>query len=149
MGSLRRGSAATYLLEYRVRIPPGVCACLLWLSCVLSCRGLCDGPITRPVQSYRMWWVWEWSQQRGGLGPTGLSSRKNESKSAYRSSSIHLDGENKEPNSCGEKYIIHHNSETNSVKKPDIPLQDHIKTKLEVHLTNLPNILILQEKFTS
>ena len=25
--------------------------------CVLSGRGLCDGPITRPVESYRLWCV--------------------------------------------------------------------------------------------
>ena len=30
---------------------------------VLSCRGLCDGPITCPEESYRVWcvWVWSWS----------------------------------------------------------------------------------------
>ena len=25
--------------------------------CVLSCRGLCDGSITRPEESYRLWCV--------------------------------------------------------------------------------------------
>jgi hypothetical protein len=39
--------------------------------------------------------------------------------------------------------------QSNSVKKPDIPLQNHIKTKLEMHLTVLPNILPLRDKFTS
>jgi hypothetical protein len=29
--------------------------------CVLSDRGLCFGPITRPEQSYRAWCVWVWS----------------------------------------------------------------------------------------
>jgi len=29
--------------------------CLLWVLCVLSDRGLCDGPITCPVESYRVW----------------------------------------------------------------------------------------------
>jgi hypothetical protein len=31
--------------------------------CVLSCRGLCFGLITRQEQSYRVWcvWVWSWS----------------------------------------------------------------------------------------
>jgi len=32
----------------------GMDACLLW---VLSGRGLCDGPITRPEESYRLWCV--------------------------------------------------------------------------------------------
>jgi len=29
------------------------CAC-----CVLSCRGLCDEPITQPDEYYQMWCVW-------------------------------------------------------------------------------------------
>jgi len=37
--------------------------------CVLSGRGLCDGPITRLEEFYRVLcaWVWSW----GGLGPLG------------------------------------------------------------------------------
>ena len=59
---LRRGSAATRLLGLLVRIPPGGA----WMSvshecCVLSGRGLCVGPITRPEESYRLWCVWVWS----------------------------------------------------------------------------------------
>jgi hypothetical protein len=48
---LRRGSAAVRLLGLQVRIPPGA-----WMSvcCVLSGRGLCDGPITSPEESYRV-----------------------------------------------------------------------------------------------
>ena len=59
---LRRGCAAAGLLGLRVRISPGgmnvSCGC-----CVLSGRGLCVGPITRPVESYRVWGVWvrSWS----------------------------------------------------------------------------------------
>jgi len=36
----------------------GSCEC-----CVLSDISLCDGPITRPGESYRVWcfWVWSWS----------------------------------------------------------------------------------------
>jgi hypothetical protein len=30
--------------------------------CVLSGRGLCDGLITRPETSYRVWCVWVWSR---------------------------------------------------------------------------------------
>ena len=32
----------------------GMDACLLWVT---SGRGLCDGPITRPEKSYRLWCV--------------------------------------------------------------------------------------------
>jgi hypothetical protein len=50
---------------------------LLWV-CLLSGRGLCDGPITRPEKSYRMWcvqWVWSWRPLRGGHSPkSGRSS---------------------------------------------------------------------------
>jgi hypothetical protein len=47
--------------------------------CVLSGRGLCEGLVTRPEESYRVWcvwvwcvWVWSWSLEKwGGLGPQG------------------------------------------------------------------------------
>ena len=52
----RRVSAADRLLGLRVRILPGdvddSCDC-----CVFSGRGLCDGPIPRPEESYRLWCV--------------------------------------------------------------------------------------------
>jgi hypothetical protein len=50
---LRRGSAADRWLGLRVRIPP-VHGVLSVDCCVLSGRGLCDGPITRPGESYRV-----------------------------------------------------------------------------------------------
>ena len=53
---LRRGSAATRLMGLRVRIQPG---CLSVVNVVLSGRGLCDGPITRPQASYRVFCVCE------------------------------------------------------------------------------------------
>jgi hypothetical protein len=47
---IKRGSAAARLLGLRVRIlPGGMDVCLLWELCVLSGRGLCDGPLTRPA----------------------------------------------------------------------------------------------------
>ena len=49
---LRRGSAAARQLVLRVRIPLG--ACMFVVSVVLSGRGLCDGLITRPEESYRL-----------------------------------------------------------------------------------------------
>ena len=53
---LRRGSMATRLLGLWVRIPPGgmdVCV----ECCMLSSRCPCDGLITRPEKSYRLWCV--------------------------------------------------------------------------------------------
>ena len=54
---LRRGSVVARLLGLMVRIPQAT-----WLSvccdcCVLSGRGLCDGFITHPEESYRLWRV--------------------------------------------------------------------------------------------
>jgi hypothetical protein len=54
---LRRGSAADRFLGLWVRIPMGH-GCLSVVSGVcLSGRGLCDGLITRPEESYRLWCV--------------------------------------------------------------------------------------------
>ena len=52
---LRRRSSAARLLRLWVLIPRGAwmsvcCECLM-----LSGRGLCDGLITRPEESYRLW----------------------------------------------------------------------------------------------
>ena len=54
---LRRSSAAARLLRLWVRIPPGVWKFVCCECCVLSGRGLCDGLITRPEESYRLWCV--------------------------------------------------------------------------------------------
>jgi hypothetical protein len=35
--------------------------CLLWVFVLLG-RGLCDGPIPRPAESYRLWYVSECDQ---------------------------------------------------------------------------------------
>ena len=51
-----RGCAADRLLGLRVRIPPGH-GCQSRVSAVLSGRGLCDGQIPRPEESYRLWCV--------------------------------------------------------------------------------------------
>jgi len=77
---LRRRSATARLLRLWVRIPPEA-----WMfeCCVLSGRGLCDEPITRPEESYRLWCVvcdLETSRMRRPR-PTGrLSSQKKETK---------------------------------------------------------------------
>ena len=56
LSGIRRVSTADRLLGLRVRISSGawmsVCQC-----CVLSGGGLCDGLITRPGESYRLWCV--------------------------------------------------------------------------------------------
>jgi hypothetical protein len=54
--------AAERLLGLRVRIPPGA---WMFVSCtvfVLSSTGPCDGPITGPEESYRLWCVSECDQ---------------------------------------------------------------------------------------
>ena len=48
---------------------------------VLSCRGLCDGPITRLEQSYRVCFLNVISKPRqGGVGPRGLPNYKRKAK---------------------------------------------------------------------
>jgi len=54
---LRRGSAAALLLGLRIRIPPGAWIYVCCACCILSGRGLCDGPVTRPEEPYRLWCV--------------------------------------------------------------------------------------------
>jgi hypothetical protein len=52
---LRHKSLAARLLRFWVRIPPGL-GCLSVVS-VMCLRRLCDGLITRPEESYRLWRV--------------------------------------------------------------------------------------------
>ena len=54
---LRNRSAAARLLKLRVRIPPEAWMLVSCECCVLSGRGLCDGLIARPEESYRLWCV--------------------------------------------------------------------------------------------
>jgi hypothetical protein len=54
---LRRRSAAARLLRSWVGIPPRAWMFVCCEYCVLSGRGLCDEPITRPEESYRLWCV--------------------------------------------------------------------------------------------
>jgi len=54
---LRHGSAASRLLSLWARIPPEAWMFVGCVCCVLSGRGLCDGLITHPEESYRMWCV--------------------------------------------------------------------------------------------
>jgi hypothetical protein len=54
---LRRTSSAARLLRSWVRIPLGAWMFVCCECFVLSGRGLCDGLITRPEESYRLWRV--------------------------------------------------------------------------------------------
>ena len=54
---LRRRSSVASLLRLWFRIPPGAWMSVCCECCVLSGRGLCDGFITRPGESYRLWRV--------------------------------------------------------------------------------------------
>ena len=54
---LRRRSSAARLLKLWVRILPEAWMFVCCECCVLSGRGLCDGLITRPGESYRLWRV--------------------------------------------------------------------------------------------
>ena len=54
---LRCRSAAARLLRLWVRIPPAASMSVCCECCVFSGRDLCDGLITRPGESYRVWCV--------------------------------------------------------------------------------------------
>jgi len=58
---LRRGSATARLRGLQVRIPPEALLSFCCECYVLSGICLCDGLITRPEESYRLWYVWVWS----------------------------------------------------------------------------------------
>jgi hypothetical protein len=59
---LRRRSAAERLLGASVRITHGAWTFVSCTVFVLSGRGLCDGPIPRPEESYLLWCVFECDQ---------------------------------------------------------------------------------------
>jgi hypothetical protein len=54
---LRRRSSAARLLRSWVGIRPGAWIFVCCERCLLSGRGICDGLITRPEESYRLWRV--------------------------------------------------------------------------------------------
>jgi hypothetical protein len=77
---LRLGSATAHLLSLWVRILPRTWMFVCCKCCVLSGRGLCDGLITRPEESYRLWCVqWVWSRNlknEEALARVGLQRRR-------------------------------------------------------------------------
>ena len=60
---LRRRFSAARLLRLWVRIPPGSWMFVCFECCVLLGRCLCDGLITRPGESYRLWRVVVYDQE--------------------------------------------------------------------------------------
>ena len=58
---LRRWSAAARFMGLRIWIPPGAWKSVSCECCVLSVICLCAGLITRPEESYRVWYIWVWS----------------------------------------------------------------------------------------
>jgi hypothetical protein len=54
---LKRGAFGPRFLALRVRMPPRPWMSVSCGCCVLSGRGLCDDPITRPEASCRLWCV--------------------------------------------------------------------------------------------
>jgi len=80
------GSTAVRLLGLRVRIPPGAWMSVSCECCVLSDRGLCDGSITRPEESYRVWRsrvIAIEQPRRGFLGQLGLLSHDKKNSLTY------------------------------------------------------------------
>jgi hypothetical protein len=78
---LRRRSAAARLLRLWVRIPPGAWMFVCCECCVFSGRGLCDGLITGPEESYRLWCVvydleTSWKRRPWPTGGGGLLRQK-------------------------------------------------------------------------
>jgi len=60
---LRCRSSVARLLRLWFRIPPGAWMFVCCECCVLSGRGLCDGLITRPEESYGLWRVVVYDQE--------------------------------------------------------------------------------------
>ena len=85
---IRHGSAAALVLELRVWIPPRTWTCVSCECCVLSSKGLCDGPITYPEESLPsvvcLSVIWK-PQHWRGLGPLGLLSYKKKKRKKERS----------------------------------------------------------------
>jgi hypothetical protein len=77
--ALRRRSSAACPLRLWVRIPPGAWMFVCCECCVLTGRGLCDGLITRPEESYRLWRVVVCDQE---------TSKNEEAKACYRAVKI-------------------------------------------------------------
>jgi hypothetical protein len=82
----RRRSAAERLLGSGVRIPLGAWMFVSCIVFVLSGRGLCDGPIPRPEESYRLWCVSECDQVKSQtlytyceqVGRRGRTTKRND-----------------------------------------------------------------------
>ena len=77
---------ADRLLGLRVRIPPGAWMPFCFDCCVLPCRGLCERPIPRPEEFYRLC-VCVWSRNltnEAALAHVGLLRRWGGGDSGFR-----------------------------------------------------------------
>ena len=83
---LRRRFAAARLLRLWVRIPQGAWMSVCFECCLSSGRGLCDGLITRPGESYRLWCVVVCDLETSWMRrpwPTGGCCAKRKKKEGY------------------------------------------------------------------
>jgi hypothetical protein len=97
------------LLRSWIRIPPGALIFVCCECCVLSGRGLCDGLITRPEESYRLWCVvvcdLETSWMRRPWPTGGCCAKKN----SYKHFLEAIDTLN---DKRGSQYFKHQNSQS-------------------------------------
>jgi hypothetical protein len=90
---LRHGPTTARLLGLRVWIMPGTWMSVSCECCVLSGRGLCDGLIARPEETYRIWCVWVWSRNHNSEeavaheGCRGMKKKYHSTSASYSSSS--------------------------------------------------------------
>jgi len=103
----KRRSTVARLLRFWIRIPPGVWMSVCCECCILSGTALCDGLITGPEESYRLWCVvvcdLETSWMRRPWPPLGQSATGNKwindinkltpTGSSYEINRISVDGE--------------------------------------------------------
>ena len=107
-------SAAACLLRLWVRIPPGAWMFVYCECCVLSGRGLCDGLITRPEESYQLWCVvvcdLESSWMRRPCPTGGFRAKKKNVSWALRGSNSfpQMCGTESEQKKVGKSCIIHY-----------------------------------------
>ena len=73
---LSSGYVSACLLGLWVRIQPGTMMFFSFNCCVLLGRCLCDGPITRPEEHYRVWCVWLRGRVRGAHYPESAPNIK-------------------------------------------------------------------------
>jgi hypothetical protein len=123
---LRRRSAAARLLGLCVRIPPGAWMSVSCECCVLSGRCLCDELITRPEESYQLWWVVVFDLETSWMRrpwPTGGCRAKNKQTVLHILRTIgHSYSYQKVPSYCSitERHVYSHMQYTKGIKHNDL-----------------------------